>query len=114
MRIPSHPSAVFNYLDTQIAMVETGEAVAIIPSFVLPACRNRQVVLSRLVNSVVNLDFCPINNRRKKLPSGAEEFTAFLKNYITRWAGRAGILYALQIPCDLLRAHEDRGSSMLD
>ena len=39
-----HPCAVFNYLDTQIAMVESGEGIAIIPSFVLPACRNRKVV----------------------------------------------------------------------
>jgi DNA-binding transcriptional LysR family regulator len=31
-----HPCAVFNYLDTMIAMVEAGEGVAITPSFVLP------------------------------------------------------------------------------
>jgi LysR family transcriptional regulator, carnitine catabolism transcriptional activator len=37
-RVVLHPCAVFNYLDTQIAMVEAGEGVAIIPSFVLPAC----------------------------------------------------------------------------
>jgi LysR family carnitine catabolism transcriptional activator len=87
-----YPSAVFNYLDTQIAMVEAGEGIAIIPSFVLPACRNRKVVLSRLINPVVNLDFSWISNRGKKLPAGADEFTSFLKSYIARWAGRAGIL----------------------
>jgi LysR family transcriptional regulator, carnitine catabolism transcriptional activator len=87
-----HPCAVFNYLDTQIAMVESGEGVAIIPSFVLPACRNRKVVLSRLINPVVNLDFSWISNRGKKLPPGADDFTSFLKSYIARWAGRAGIL----------------------
>jgi LysR family transcriptional regulator, carnitine catabolism transcriptional activator len=87
-----YPSAVFNYLDTQIAMVEAGEGVAIIPSFVLPACRNRKVLLSRLINPVVNLDFSWISNRGRKLPAGAGEFTSFLKSYIARWAGRAGIL----------------------
>ena len=87
-----HPCAVFNYLDTQIAMVESGEGVAIIPSFVLPACRNRKVVLSRLINPVVSLDFSWIYNRGKKLPPGADDFTSFLKSYIARWAGRAGIL----------------------
>jgi LysR family carnitine catabolism transcriptional activator len=87
-----YPTAVFNYLDTQIAMVEAGEGVAIIPSYVLPACRNRHVVLSRLVNPVVNLDFSWISNRGKKLPAGADDFASFLKSYIARWAGRAGIL----------------------
>lgn len=90
--VVTHPRAVFNYLDTQIAMVEAGEGVAIIPSFVLPACGNRKVVLSRLINPVVNLDFSWISNRGKRLPPGAEDFTSFLKSYIARWAGRAGIL----------------------
>jgi LysR family transcriptional regulator, carnitine catabolism transcriptional activator len=92
MGVVLHPSAVFNYLDTQIAMVEAGEGIAIIPSFVLPACRNRKVILSRLINPVVNLDFSWISNRGKKLHAGAGDFTSFLKTYIARWAGRAGIL----------------------
>jgi LysR family carnitine catabolism transcriptional activator len=83
---------VFNYLDTMIAMVEAGEGVAIIPSFVLPACRNRRVVMSRLINPVVNMDFSRISLRGKKLPPGADDFTSFLQGYIARWAGRAGIL----------------------
>jgi LysR family carnitine catabolism transcriptional activator len=84
--------AVINLMDTQIAMVEAGEGIAIIPSFGLPACRNRKVVMTRLTNPVVNLEFYQISNRGKKLPPGADEFTAFLKNYIARWAGRAGVL----------------------
>jgi DNA-binding transcriptional LysR family regulator len=75
-----------------IAMVEAGEGVAIIPSFGLPACRNRNVVMSKLVNPVVNVDFCRISLRGKKLPPGADDFTSFLQGYIARWAGRAGIL----------------------
>jgi LysR family transcriptional regulator, carnitine catabolism transcriptional activator len=87
-----HPHATFNYLDTVIAMVEAGEGIAITPSFVLPACRNRKVAMSKLINPIVNLDFSRISLRGRKLPSGAEDFTSFLKGYIARWAGRAGVL----------------------
>jgi DNA-binding transcriptional LysR family regulator len=79
-------------LDLQIAMVEAGEGIAVIPSFGLPACRNRRVVMSRLFNPVVTVDFHQIRNQGKKVPSGAEDFTSFLQSYIARWAGRAGIL----------------------
>jgi LysR family transcriptional regulator, carnitine catabolism transcriptional activator len=87
-----HRRAAFNYLDTMIAMVEAGSGIAVIPSFVLPACRNRKVVMSKLINPVVNLDFSRVSLRGKKLPPGAEDFTSFLQGYISRWAGRAGIL----------------------
>jgi DNA-binding transcriptional LysR family regulator len=90
--VSAHRSAEFNYLDTMIAMVEAGEGVAVIPSFVLPACRNRKVVMSKLINPVVTVDFSRISVRGKRLPLGADDFTAFLKNYIARWAGRSGIL----------------------
>jgi DNA-binding transcriptional LysR family regulator len=90
--VSAHRSGEFNYLDTMIAMVEAGEGIAVIPSFVLPACRNRKVVMSRLINPVVTVDFSRISPRGKKLPLGADDFTAFLKNYIARWAGRSGIL----------------------
>ena len=76
----------------KITLVETGEGIAIIPSFVLPASRDRKVVLSRLINPVVNLDFCRISLRGKKLPPGADDFTYFLRAHIARWAGSAGIL----------------------
>ena len=84
--------SVVNLLDTQIALVEAEEGIAIIPSFGLPACRNRKVVTSRLVNPVASFDFHLISNRGKELPPGADEFTAFLKSYIATWAGRAGVL----------------------
>lgn len=92
MRIVPNTCGEFNYLDTLIAMVESGEGIAVIPSFVSPACRHRKVVLSRLINPIVNVDFSWISNRGKKLPQGADDFTAFLKHYIARWAGRSGIL----------------------
>jgi LysR family transcriptional regulator, carnitine catabolism transcriptional activator len=84
--------SVVNLLDTQIALVEADEGIAIIPSFGLPACRNRQVVVSPLMNPVVRFDFHMISPRGKELPPGADEFTAFLKSYIANWAGRAGVL----------------------
>jgi len=84
--------AVVNLLDTQIALVEAEEGVAIIPSFGLPACRDRKVVMTKLINPVVHLEFHQISDRGKKLPPGADEFAAFLKSYIARWAGQAGVL----------------------
>jgi DNA-binding transcriptional LysR family regulator len=81
-----------NLLDTQIALVEAEEGIAIIPSFGMPACRNREVVVSQLVNPVVRFDFHLISTRGKELPPGADEFTSFLKSYIATWAGRAGVL----------------------
>jgi LysR family carnitine catabolism transcriptional activator len=90
--VVQQPSLVLNYLNTQIAMVEAGEGVAIIPSYGLPACRDRKLVMSRLVNPVVPLDFSQIRRAGRKLPPVAEEFTSFLQSYIARWAGLSGIL----------------------
>jgi LysR family transcriptional regulator, carnitine catabolism transcriptional activator len=84
--------SVVNLLDTQIALVEAEEGVAVIPSFGMPACRNRNVTVSRLTNPVVRFDFHLISSRGKELPPGADEFTSFLKSYIATWAGRAGVL----------------------
>jgi LysR family carnitine catabolism transcriptional activator len=86
------PHLTVNYLNTQIAMVEAGQGVAIIPSYGLPACRARKLVLSRLVNPVVPLDFSEIRRGGRKLPAVADDFTSFLQSYIASWAGRSGIL----------------------
>jgi LysR family carnitine catabolism transcriptional activator len=84
--------SVVNLLDTQIALVEAEEGIAIIPSFGMPAGRNRKVVMSQLINPVARFDFHLISNRARELPPGADEFTSFLKSYIATWAGRAGVL----------------------
>ena len=81
-----------NLLDTQIGLVEAGEGIAIIPSFGLPACRNRKVSMSELVEPVVTLEFYEVSNRGAKLAQEAAEFSSFLKRYIARWAGETGIL----------------------
>jgi LysR family carnitine catabolism transcriptional activator len=84
--------SIVNLLDTQIALVEAEEGIAIVPSFGMPACRNRRVVMSQLINPVVRFDFHMISRRGTELPPGADEFTSFLKGYIATWAGRSGVL----------------------
>ncbi|HXW92256.1 MAG TPA: LysR family transcriptional regulator [Terriglobales bacterium] len=90
--VADQPSLVLNYLNTQVAMVEAGEGVAIIPSYGQLACHDRKVVMSRLINPVVHLDFSQIRHAGRKLPPVAEEFTSFLQSYSARWAGRSGVL----------------------
>jgi len=82
--VVSSKGVSINLLDTQIAMVEAGEGIAVIPSFGLAACRNRRVVTSRLINPVVEMEFHQISNRAKKLPPGADEFSAFLRSFFAR------------------------------
>jgi LysR family transcriptional regulator, carnitine catabolism transcriptional activator len=84
--------SIVNLLDTQIALVEAEEGIAVIPSFGMPACRNRKIVMSQLINPVVRFDFHLISSRARELPPGAEEFTSFLKSYVATWAGRTGVL----------------------
>jgi len=84
--------SVVNLLDTQIALAEAEEGIAIIPSFGIPACRNRRVVVSQLINPVVRFDFHMISRRGKEMPPGADAFISFLKSYIATWAGRADVL----------------------
>lgn len=83
---------VVNLLDTQMALVEANEGVAIIPSFGLPMARQRRVTVTQLASPTVHLDFHQICTRAKPLPGDAVEFTAFLKSYISRWAGRSGVV----------------------
>jgi LysR family transcriptional regulator, carnitine catabolism transcriptional activator len=79
-------------LETQIALVEAEQGIAIIPSFGLRACRRRKVTMSELADPLVTLEFYEISSRARKLPVEASEFSAFLKKYIARWAGDAGAL----------------------
>ena len=84
--------SVANLLDTQMALVEADEGIAIIPSFGMVACRNRQLVMSPLVDPVVSMEFHQITQRGRNLPEGADDFLAFLKTYVSGWAERAGVL----------------------
>jgi len=85
------PLMVLNHLDTIVAMVEAGHGTGILPSHALPACQRRRVRTSRLINPTVPIDFYQIRNRSRKLSPAAQEFTTFLRAYIARWAGRAGL-----------------------
>jgi DNA-binding transcriptional LysR family regulator len=91
-RVTYQASLTVNYLNTQVALVEAGQGVAIIPSYGLPACRSQDVVKSQLIKPIVPLDFSQIRRGGRRLPALAEEFISFLPGYIARWAGRAGIV----------------------
>ena len=90
--VVSRSGFVLNSLETQIAMVSAGHGVAVIPSLGLPACRKRGIVVHRLSNPVVTVDYHVIQQRGKKLAPAADDFAGFLQRYIARWAGAAGIL----------------------
>jgi LysR family carnitine catabolism transcriptional activator len=90
-RVSYEAGGVANLLDTQIALVEADEGVAIVPSFGLALCSGRDVVASRLVDPVVSMDFHQITQRGRTLPEGADEFVGFLKTYFAGWAARAGV-----------------------
>jgi len=83
---------VVNTLEMLIAMVEAQEGTGIVPSFTLPACRRRNVAMSRLTSPSVPVDLFQVQSRGRKLSPAAEEFTTFLQGYIARWAGRTGVL----------------------
>jgi DNA-binding transcriptional LysR family regulator len=82
---------VVKLLETQIALVEANEGIAVIPSFGMLACRNRKVTMSELIDPVVNQDFYQITNRGSRLSDEAKEFSEFLKAYIMGWAGTSRV-----------------------
>jgi DNA-binding transcriptional LysR family regulator len=90
-RVTFETAGVANLLDTQVALVEADEGAAIIPSFGLALCKGRDVVASRLVDPVVNMEFHQVTQRGRTLPEGADEFVEFLKTYFAGWAERAGV-----------------------
>jgi DNA-binding transcriptional LysR family regulator len=77
------PDVVCNYLETQIAMVEAGSGVAVVPSFVMHACAKRAIALHALVAPQVAGNVYWLVNRARKLPTGTESFNAFLKDYMS-------------------------------
>src|SRR5437870_3197381 len=48
------PEIVCNYLETQIAMVESGAGLAVMPTLALPACLKRRITLHALVDPVAS------------------------------------------------------------
>jgi len=80
------PDMVFDYFETQIAMVEAGVGCAVIPTFAIPTCRRHRIAMHPLKDPVVPIDLCQIASRGRKMPPGFEDFTGFLKSYIAQWA----------------------------
>lgn len=89
--VVSKGGQIVKLLETQIALVEANEGIAVIPSFGMLACRNRKVTMSHLVDPVVNLNFYQISNRGGRTSDEAKEFSAFLKMYIANWAGASRV-----------------------
>lgn len=80
------PDVICNYLETQIAMVEVGSGVAVVPAFAAPACAKRRITLHPLVDPVVTSDLYWTASRARKLVSAAQGFNAFLKVYLSELA----------------------------
>jgi DNA-binding transcriptional LysR family regulator len=78
-------------LETQIALVEANEGIAIIPSFGMLAARNRKVTMCELIDPVLNLDFYQITNRGGRMSEEAKTFSQFLRTYMASWAGTSRI-----------------------
>ena len=79
----SPPDLVCNYLETQLGMVETGAGVAVVPSFVSPACAKRGIHTHRLVSPEASADLYWLAHSARKMPPGTDRFSAFLSEYIT-------------------------------
>jgi hypothetical protein len=47
--------------------------------------------MRELIDTVVNLDFYQITNRRSRPSDEAKEFSTFLKTYIASWAGTSRV-----------------------
>jgi DNA-binding transcriptional LysR family regulator len=86
------PDVICNYLETQIAMVEVGAGVAVVPIFAAPACAKRRITMHPIVGPVVTSDFYWMASRARKLSSAAQGFNAFLKTYFSdlaeQWPSR--------------------------
>jgi DNA-binding transcriptional LysR family regulator len=90
--VAHQPHLAVNYLYTQIALVQAGIGVAVVPSYAQAACRDRGVVMRQLIDPVAHLDLSQIRRGGRRLPRVAEEFTSFLQSHIASWAGRSGVL----------------------
>jgi DNA-binding transcriptional LysR family regulator len=80
------PDKVFTYWETQIAMVEAGAGSAVIPTFAIPACRERKVAMYPLIDPAVPIELSQIVSRGRKLRPEVAGFGQFLKRYIAEWA----------------------------
>lgn len=78
------PEVLCNYLETQLAMVEVGAGVAVVPSLVMQAGAKRAISMHRLVGPEVFGNIYWLVNGARPLPAGAERFKAYLQDYLAR------------------------------
>jgi DNA-binding transcriptional LysR family regulator len=83
------PDVECNYLETQLAMVEAGAGVAVVPSFVSAACAKRGIPTHRLVSPETSGELNWLVSASRKLPARTDAFTAFLGEYIAGLAHAA-------------------------
>src|SRR5690348_5471801 len=83
------PEIICNYLETQLAMVEVGAGVAVVPSFVMPACAKRAITIHELVGPRVTGNVYWLAHRARKLPEGSEGFHHFLRQFMSTLADAA-------------------------
>src|SRR5437763_15026297 len=77
------PDIVCNYLETQIAMVEAGSGVAVVPSFAMHACAKRAIALHALVSPQFAGSLYCLVNRARTLLASTERFIACLNHYMS-------------------------------
>jgi len=83
----SAPAEVIcNFIETQIALVEVGAGVAVMPTSVAAACVRRNVTMHALVDPVAWAEFCWLSSRSRELSPCAEDFGEFLKEYLAHVA----------------------------
>lgn len=76
------PEVLCNYLETQIAMVEVGAGVAIVPAFAAAARAKRNIRSYPLVDPAVSGTLYWMVKPSRKLPAGTDGFIAFLRDFI--------------------------------
>jgi DNA-binding transcriptional LysR family regulator len=77
------PDVVCNLLETQLAMVEAGAGVAVMPTLAVSSCRKRKVRIHALADPVVSGSLDWIASRGRPLPLAADSFSAFLKQFLS-------------------------------
>jgi DNA-binding transcriptional LysR family regulator len=82
------PEIVCNHRLTQIAMVETGAGVAVLPTLSIPGCLARKLTLQAIVDPVVSSELFWVASRARKLPAAAERFCGYLKDFVAGWTER--------------------------
>lgn len=77
------PEVVCNFLETQVAMVEAGAGVAVVPTLAVPTCLKRKIAMHALMEPVVSGHLYSIVKRGRQLPAAASAFSALLKEFLS-------------------------------